>query len=95
MPYLQTTLPTAFIAKPHLGSKLAIASGIQNMAANVNFLKRRQLPLWALSGRHVFTSVDGDDRLGEEIELATRHDELAAHTPDRGAVVTPEVCDGF
>ena len=42
-----------------------------------------------------FAAVDGDDRLREEIEIATKHYELAADAADGLAVVFAKVGNGF
>lgn len=45
--------------------------------------------------RFELAAVDGHLRLGEQIELATQHDELPADIANGFAVVTPEVGNGF
>lgn len=42
-----------------------------------------------------FAAVDGDDRLGEEIEVAAKHYELPADAANGFAVVLAKVGDGF
>lgn len=42
-----------------------------------------------------FAAVDGDDRLGEEIEVATKNYELAAYAANGFAVVFAKVGNGF
>ena len=49
----------------------------------------------AVVDRLELAAVDGQDGLRGEIKLPTLHDELAAHPPDRLAVVLAEVGDGF
>ena len=40
-------------------------------------------------------AVDGDDRPGEQVELAAQHDELRAGRADRRSIVAAEVGDGL
>jgi hypothetical protein len=42
-----------------------------------------------------FAAVDGDDRLGEEIEVAAKNYELAAYAANGFAVVFAKVGNGF
>ena len=51
--------------------------------------------LVAVVHRLELAAIDGHDRLGEQIELAAQHDELAAYLADRRPIVLAEVGNGL
>src|SRR6187399_1820734 len=57
-------------------------------------LARREVAIAGVD-RLELAAVDGDHRLGEQLELPAQLDEAAAHAADAGPVVVPEVGDGL
>jgi len=51
--------------------------------------------LVAVVDRFEFAAIDRDNRLREQIEAAAQHDEVAADSADRLAIVLAEVRDRF
>ena len=84
--------------------RLGAVGGLERIEVALDALFDLLLALVDLAGREVAVTavdglelapIDGDERLGEELEVSAQHDEAPADVADAGAVVAAEVGNGL